>query len=193
MNKRKAAEDFYFIEKLSKITSIQKIGATKIYPSPRPSWRVPFGTGQRINRFFAGSHNEFILIDPRCFRVLKKWLKVFLSDEILKAEDYLETAKNIHSSLYEFLTGQLFEDSWNRILCDTKKKDQLKKQKIFWFDAFKTMKLIHYLRDNAYPMINMFDALDEVFLFFDTKIERNEPIPDWQTQLKYLNVLRELE
>lgn len=52
MNKKKAAEDFYFMEKLSKNVKIHKIISAKVYPSSRGSWRVPFGTGRSVTRFF---------------------------------------------------------------------------------------------------------------------------------------------
>ena len=65
MNKRKAAEVFYFLEKLSKITTIRKIGGTTVLPSSRGSWRVPFGTGQRVNRFLDNVQDEYILYSPK--------------------------------------------------------------------------------------------------------------------------------
>ncbi len=78
MNKKKAAEDFYFMEKLAKITGIIKVSTAKVFPSARRSWRVPFGTGQRINRFFAGTHDENVLHNPKCFEILKRWHQLFL-------------------------------------------------------------------------------------------------------------------
>src|SRR5690606_28888963 len=90
MNKQKAAEDFYFLEKLAKQYSINKINATTVYPAARKSWRVPFGTGQRMNRFFSKTHNEYILYHPESFYVLKQWLELFNSDENLHTENYLQ-------------------------------------------------------------------------------------------------------
>ncbi len=192
MNKRKAAEDFYFMEKLGKITPIKKINTTRIFPSARRSWRVPFGTGQRMNRFFAGTHDEFSLIDPVCFEILKKWLLVFMNESIQSTEYYLQQAKIIDDLLYEFLLEQGFVESWNKIVSETKKKEQISKQKYFWFDAFRTMKLIHFLRDRAYPQLNMFDALDKMFGNYQMEIKRDKPIPSVDVQMKYLNVLRKI-
>ena len=44
MNRRKAGEDFYFINKLIKGEIFGEINDTKVIPSPRISDRVPFGT-----------------------------------------------------------------------------------------------------------------------------------------------------
>lgn len=190
MNKKKAAEDFYFLEKLAKITDINKISSAKVYPSSRRSWRVPFGTGQRINRYFAGTHKEDSLYDPKSFDILKQWLKTFFGDDILTAEKYLDLAGQIDSSLSEFLLNQSFPEAWTKIINETGKSDQLQKQKYFWFDGFRTLKLIHYLRDTRYPMINMFEALDQLLVNYDVKVAQSNFVSDWQTQFEYLKILR---
>lgn len=190
MNKKKAAEDFYFMEKLAKITNVQKISSTKIYPSPRRSWRVPFGTGQRINRYFSYTHNEFLLLDPNCFVVLKQWLQIFMSEEILSAQEYIKIAETIHPELAKFLTEQSFHTSWEKILTDTDKKEQLQKQKQFWFDGFRTLKLIHHLRDIAFPMKDMVSSLEEMFALLNVNLSTQHK-SGWQFYHEYLKLLRE--
>ncbi len=194
MNKRKAAEDFYFLEKLAKVTSIKKIASTKVYPASRPSWRVPFGTGQRINRFIENSRDEYLLYNPQSFIVLQKWLEVFNSDNNHDEKELFAKAEEIDPGLFTYLKDNSFENNWNRILGNSKTKEQINKQKMMWFDGFKTMKLIHYLRDNGYPQIQMFDALDELFELMNIKIanQRTQAIPGIDTQIEYLNLLRSI-
>lgn len=194
MNKRKAAEDFYFLEKLAKITRIYHIKNTKVFPSSRGSWRVPFGTGQRVNRFISGTYNEYLLHDPIVFKILKNWNEHFYDDKIRSADEYLSIADSIDHTLKNFLLLNVFDDQWNKILNNSKTVDQVRKQKINWFDGFRTLKLIHYLRDNAYPQINMFDALDKLFAIMNVedKINRNEKIPSFEIQISYLELLRRL-
>ena len=194
MNKKKAAEDFYFMEKLAKITKIKKIGSTKVYPASRGSWRVPFGTGQRVNRYFAGTHDEYLLYNPKSFDVLKKWLLCFNALEILDADEYLKNAKEIDPALHSFLIENSFKESWEKIVLNSKTNEQIQKQKMIWFDGFRTLKLIHYLRDNGSPSAKMFDALDEMFAHFDKKIIRmnKEELPAFEIQQMYLAELREM-
>lgn len=194
MNKKKAAEDFYFMEKLSKNVKIHKIVSTKVYPSSRGSWRVPFGTGRSVTRFLSKQQNEYLLYSPKCFYVLKNWLHVFNNKKILASEEYLLKAKTIHIELYNFLVQNNFENSWNKILHNTKTNEQINIQKLYWFDGFKTLKFIHHLRDTAFLQINMFDALDEIFKYsVEAQINRgNQEIPPIETQQKYLETLRKL-
>jgi len=193
MNKRKAAEDFYFIEKLAKQFSVQTINETTITPSSRSSWRVPFGTGQRVNRFLQNSRNEYKLFDPASFEILNKWLRIFNSQNILTSLEYLAEAENIHIELKNFLIKRNFLKNWDSITQSTKSEEQIQKQKIFWFDGFNTLKLIHHLRDTSLPEINMYEALDKLFSLMNLNPEIKKDkigVPDLIIQKKYLTYLR---
>ena len=223
MNKRKAAEDFYFLEKLAKIYPIGELKSTFVYPSKRGSWRVPFGTGRSVDRYLSNSRDEYLLYDPKSFIILKTWLEVFLNsslsqpelvsgssrfidtneeipkqvrnDRILNQNSLLKIAKNIHPALSGFLSQQDFGNFINKVLLKNNNPNEIEKQKHFWFDAFRTLKLIHYLRDETYPNINMFDAIDELlkFMNIENPISRNSSIPELEIQKEYLLLLRKIQ
>ncbi len=193
MNKRKAAEDFYFLEKLSKNFEIGKINSTTVYPSNRSSWRVPFGTGQRVTRFLANIRDEYLLFNPAVFEILKDWLMIYNSDKFNDPQILLNRSNDIHAELYNFLLLNNYTAQWKKILSNTKSDKQLQHQKKIWFDGFKTLKVIHHLRDTAFPEINMFDALDSFFikLNISKSINRNRvDIPELNIQKEYLNLLK---
>ena len=196
MNKLKAAEDFYFLEKLSKITEVHTIRNTCVYPSSRPSFRVPFGTGQRVNRFLSYTQNEYLLYDPRSFVVLKKWHSLLISLDETNLQQILDESKNVNNHLYNFLVENNFELFWLTICSQKLSRQQITKQKKYWFDAFRTLKLIHYLRDKAYPLINMFDAIDNMLELSGVteRINRDKStLPDLDKQKEYLLLLRKLQ
>lgn len=211
MNKRKAAEDFYFSEKLAKIYPIGKIKSTFVHPSKRSSWRVPFGTGRRVDRYLSNSRDEYLLYDPKSFVILKTWLEIFYDLSLSQPEpahpsggrngkensfhSLMKISKNIYPALSDFLTQQDFENFINKVLLKNDNPIEIEKQKHFWFDAFKTLKLIHYLRDATYPNINMFDAIDGLLqlLNIENKIKRNSAIPDLEIQKEYLLLLRKIQ
>ncbi len=195
MNKRKAAEDFYFLEKLAKIYPIEEIKSTYVYPSKRGSWRVPFGTGRSVDRFLTDTKDEYLLYNPKSFIILKTWMEIFFSNYLNEYSDLLKFAKNIDISLFEFLIGQDFERFIDKVLLKTSNPIEIEKQKHFWFDAFRTLKLIHYLRDATYPNINMFDAIDELLkmMKIENNIKRNCAIPELGMQKEYLNLLRKIQ
>lgn len=195
MNKRKAGEDFYFMEKLAKNFIIEKITSTTVYPSGRTSWRVPFGTGQRVGRFLSKIRNEYLVYDPGSFVILKKWLEVFNEPSVRSANEYLEKAGRIHKTLNDFLVEQNFAQSWEHIIKNHTNPVTLQKQKIMWFDGFRTMKLIHFLRDHGFPLKPMFGAIEEILelmnLPFIKEPNRTQP-PSIEIQKKYLDMLRKV-
>ena len=195
MNKRKAAEDFYFLEKLAKIYPIGEIKSTFVHPSKRGSWRVPFGTGRSVERYLSNIKDEYQLYDARPFIVLKNWLEVFYDNSLTEQNSLIRIAKNIHPSLFDFLNQQDFENFVKKVLLNNKNHSELEKQKHFWFDAFRTLKLIHYLRDEAYPNINMFDAIQELLkmMSIENMIKRNSAIPELEIQKEYLLLLRKIQ
>jgi hypothetical protein len=195
MNKRKAAEDFYFLEKLAKVYRIVKIKSTSVHPSKRSSWRVPFGTGRSVDRYLSGLKNEYSLYDPKCFIVLKNWLEIFNSSTTIEHSSLLASANKINPALADFLIEQDLNNFIQKLFQKNITAPEIKKQKHYWFDAFKTLKLIHYLRDTVYPNKNMFDAIDELLKLMDIEnnISRSSAIPDLEIQKEYLLLLRKIQ
>jgi len=196
MNKKKAAEDFYFLQKVAKNYEINKIVRAKVYPSSRHSWRVPFGTGKSVSRFLSKSRNEFLLNNLIVFDVLKEWLMLFNDKNNNDTKYMVDEAGKINKELKAFLIQRKFPEQWDRILKNSKKSKQLQYQKQNWFDGFKTFKLIHHLRDTSFPEINMFDAVDQLFSKTGTNIIKNrngKSIPGLDVQREYLYKMRELD
>ena len=57
MNRRKAGEDFYFLNKFTALGTFGEINTTRVIPSPRPSERVPFGTGRAVGQLLQNQKN----------------------------------------------------------------------------------------------------------------------------------------
>jgi hypothetical protein len=175
MNTRKAAEDFYFLQKLAKLYKIHRITSTKVKASARESWRVPFGTGKSMSDYFS-NQKEILLFSPDEFIILKKWLELFNSDLSLNINELLNESKKIHVELFNFLSSYGFSEAWKQILSNSKSEKQLNYQRKNWFDAFKTLKLIHHLRDTSFPMVDIKSGVEKLFRILDhsTQIDFNK-------------------
>ncbi len=160
---RQAGEDFYFLNKLAKLAPLGDIRDTIVYPSARPSGRVPFGTGRRMLRFLEGGHDEYLIYDPRVFSVLKAWLEEFTREPGSSGDDLLARAAAISPHLHSFLDRNEFAAVWERIRGANRRHEYLTGQFHGWFDGFKTLKLIHELSADAFPPIHMFKALKILF------------------------------
>jgi hypothetical protein len=163
MNRREAAEDFYFLNKIVKLCPVARIHTTTVYPSARPSRRVPFGTGQRMIRFLEGKQNEYLLYDPDVFLILKRWLETMAGGGRQETQSILTVAARIHPLLGSFLELNRFQEVWPLIQRNHREPDALAKQFHVWFDGFKTLKLIHYLTEKDFPQKDMFSVLKDMF------------------------------
>jgi len=195
MNTRQAAEDFYFLQKLAKIYTINKITSTKVKPSARESWRVPFGTGKSMTNYLS-NQKDILLYDPDEYVILKQWLELLNSDLSLNTDIILNETKKIHSELFNFLENRSFNKDWDRILINSKSEKQINYQRKNWFDAFKTLKLMHHLRDTTFPMMDIKSGIEKLFKIVgqSEKINFNDFETDLNTIYEaYLSELRILE
>jgi hypothetical protein len=193
MNTRQAAEDFYFLQKLSKVCKIGKINNTTVQPSARISWRVPFGTGKSVMQFQSGE-KQLLLYDPEVFNILKHWLELLYSDYSLSTETTLIKSKSIHTELFNFLKLKGFQSQWEKILSNCKSEKQLNYQRKNWFDAFTTLKLIHHLRDTSFPMLELNSAAKKMFRLLNIPlVNGNEDENKIEALEKYLLMLKEIE
>jgi len=160
MNRRQAGEDFYFLQELGKTGHVEPIHSTTVHPSPRPSWRVPFGTGRRVSRFLERTHDEYCVYHPRTYTILHAWLAVVQAKTAEPANRVMNRAEAIDPALGTFLHAQRFNDTWTKLQQNAPDKTRFLAQFHRWFDAFKTLKLVHHLRDNGLPHQDLFESLD---------------------------------
>ena len=194
MNRRTAAEDFHFLDKLAKLRKVGHIGTTTVFPSPRLSHRVPFGTGQRMLRFMAGETDEYRLYDPRIFGILREWLAGMEADPERDAEAILTAARKIHPGLRAYLDRSRFAADWAVIRQNCPDAGHLRRQFHVWFDGLKTLRLVHNLSCSAFPPVPMFDGLKGLLdrrgkaILSITGI--SDGIPEPQIQFRILEELR---
>jgi len=162
--KREAGEDFYLLNKLGKIGRIVSLESSPITLECRQSDRVPFGTGPALNKILAleNPNKEFLFYHPRCFVILKSWHE--LSRHLWDDQQKSLTVGYINR--YRKETG--LEDAESGILLACLDALGIQKplahafshstsKKVFdrhihnWFDAFQTLKFIHWLRNTHYP------------------------------------------
>ncbi len=196
MNKRRAGEDFYFLEKLAKARGVVSLEGTTVRPSPRSSWRVPFGTGQRVRRYIEGGQDEYLLYHPSSYEILRDWLRLIREDSGRNGELLTQDAARIERELGRFLKQEGFELAWDRIRGQAANAASRHAQFHRWFDGFRSIKLIHHLRDNGFPLMGMSEALFDLMegVGEDTARWRGVNLrDDLEVQKEILGRLREVD
>ena len=146
MNRRQAGEDFYFLHKFIPLGHFGEIKTTKVIPSPRPSHRVPFGTGKAVGELLH-SKGKYLTYSPSSFQDLS----VFLQNNFprLYGTENLETVfAELPDSVSQFLLVNNFVEKLSEIRGHTANKVSFEKRLSRWFDAFVLMKYMHFARDH---------------------------------------------
>lgn len=157
MNKRKAGEDFYFIHKFTQIGRFSELKTTKVIPSPRPSHRVPFGTGKAISKMINTSA-IYQTYSPKSFEDLKSFFGRISQFWNLDEERMNEELRTFPQSIQEFLSLIGFKEKLQEIKKHTTQLETFSNRFFQWFNAFILMKYLHFSRDNYYPNISVIKA-----------------------------------
>jgi hypothetical protein len=151
MSRRRAGEDFYFLQSLAKTGGVTQVAGAMVYPSPRRSHRVPFGTGRAMGQLLDNEPGAVLFHRPECFELLRRWLQLAADGCTARRSDLLGRAAAISPLLPRFLAGHGFAAAWDGLLRQHRQPGQLPRAFHLWFDAFRTMKFLHFLADEGYP------------------------------------------
>lgn len=159
MNLRAAGEDFYFLQQLAKTAGVLQVKGTMVFPSPRPSHRVPFGTGRSVSRLLAGEKEAVLFYRPECFRILAAWLALVAENLEAGGEEIQARAGRISPFLAGFLENLRFPLVWEKLRRNYPRPFARRSPFHTWFDGFKTLKLVHHLSAGPFPRSEPEEAL----------------------------------
>ena len=146
MAKKKATEDFYFLQSLAKYTKIYQIHDILVYPSSRDQQRVYLGTGYRINEY--KNNQKFINLDysDNAYKNLELLLKIVKKSCKNEYSGLIKNLKNnCDKNVVDFLEFNNFHDIWIKFCNEAKNKKQFLVFFNQWFDALKTIKFLKKL------------------------------------------------
>ncbi len=142
MNKRRAAEDFYFLEALAKVVAVRTVEPALVFPSNRPSDRVIFGTGKAMTK--RAETGEKITPYPlEAFKPLKEFLEIYHFPH-QSADSLICAVQTLDPRVYGFLESYNFSQAMRQIHKTSKTPQQLLRQKDLWFDALKTLRFVYF-------------------------------------------------
>jgi hypothetical protein len=164
MNRRKAGEDFYFLHKIFHLGDFTTLNTTRVIPSPRPSHRVPFGTGSAMNKCLNAETDYYPTYHIQCFTDLRTFFR-------LVPEFYYEDASSTFPvSLQKFLSEKSFSEKLAEIRLHSASQKMFVKRFFNWFDGFMVLKYMHFARDNFYPSMEITEAAKELIILSGRKL-----------------------
>jgi hypothetical protein len=162
MNRKQAGEDFYFIQKLVPAGGYFNLNSTVVYPSPRTSFRVPFGTGATMERLSREKNPVLLTYNPEAFFHLKEAFS--LLDEFYGCAD--EDYGSLYARLPEGLRSFSDEEEWTGNIAAIKRNtssiESFRKRFFSWFNMFKVVKYLNHVHQNRIRRIQVEAAASEL-------------------------------
>lgn len=163
--RRAGAEDFYLLNKLAKVGPVVQLPGQCIRLLSRPSQRVPFGTGPAVATI-AGAEvpaDLKLFYHPACFVALRAVLKTVEQQwqaPTAALEDQL-AAQGLAADLAQASIRALEVMALPMAIahCHRQGKSQAQFIQQFhqWFDAFRSLKFVHAIRDAGWPEQSLAD------------------------------------
>lgn len=154
MSRRQGGEDFYFLHKLAQMTIVDEISELLVFPSPRISERVPFGTGPTVKNIIRTG--DYHVYNFELFLVLKRFFDCF--ETLSKAENIELNA--IPEEIINFAGKEDLLKLFSECKHNAKPGNNLKKRLFSKFDAFFVVKFLNsFNNDSHYPLIKVQDAV----------------------------------
>jgi len=157
MNKKKAGEDFYFLQKIIENQNYGELTTTTVYPSGRPSDRVPFGTGAAIQKMIDNQIDSYPTYSFHAFHALREFFIFIIQNEELE-----EIYKKVHISIRNFLETIDWENKWDEIKGNSSSNKQRIQRFFRWFNAFTVLKYLNFAHSGYFEKEDVFKSTMEL-------------------------------
>ncbi len=162
MTRRKAGEDFYFLQHLTQIGTVGEITNTKVKPSSRVSDRVPFGTGPAMRQWMDGTTDLNYTYNIRAFIDLKQLFDRRLLFYKIDQPRWERLLAELPETVAAFLQSDLFFEQIVELSENCSTETIFGERFFQLFNAFRILKYIHFVHSGYFerrPIIGESKAL----------------------------------
>ena len=176
---RQAGEDFYFLQKAVKMHPVCEIPERIVFPAPRISDRVPFGTSVSIRKIIAEGRYDVYNFE------LFKLLKIFY--DLFPTMEQEEVTEHIPSGILEF-TGS---DCWNDSLAECRRYSSSSvaflKRMYDKYDGFFIIKFLNsFDAASAFPPVDVREAASKIIRATSSNFPEGTPSEELEEDLDSL-------
>ncbi len=174
MNRKQAGEDFYFIQKLIASGGYFSLNTTTVFPSPRISSRVPFGTGASIGKLTSGNSPTLLSYNIIAFKELRACFS--MADQMFTADDC--EVDSLYGKLPESLRSFTKETEWTEkireIRNNTSGNESFRKRFFAWFNMFRIVKYLNHVHNGLFEKIPVEVSASELLTITGVSAHSNE-------------------
>lgn len=158
MNRRKAGEDFYFLQKIIPLGNFGEINTTRIIPSSRESDRVPFGTGKAMMKWAKSRENVFKTYNPEIYKELSTLFSGISKLYESKESETIRYYEQLGPCFKEFINLEEWRQKLIQIQKESRSLKTFRYRFFQWMNGLKTLKFIHFARDKNYKNVPVVEA-----------------------------------
>ncbi len=171
MSQRQAGEDFYFLQKVIPLDKFYELTTTCIYPSPRVSERVPFGTGMSIKKILNSETKKWLVYHPQAYVDLKIWFENVLNWYEHQQLDLMWN--NLPETIRTFLTYDECKHHLYQIYHHTSNIRSFRKRFFRWFNMFQVIKFLNYAHQQTYTKLYVLEAAKQMLCLLEKNYDIN--------------------
>jgi hypothetical protein len=160
MNRRQAGEDFYFLNKLTKLGKIIEINDAFVYPSARVSDRVPFGTGAAMTKWMNDIDDLALTYNFAAFLDLK--ILFDQVDALFRNNANTGFMASLPASVRDYLQILEFSDKLAEINTNSASLASFRKRFFQFFDGFIILRFLNLAHQKYYPRQNLSEAIQQL-------------------------------
>jgi hypothetical protein len=150
MNRKQAGEDFYFVQKLVPAGGYFTLNSTVVYPSPRPSFRVPFGTGASITKLTVSDEPYLLTYNLLAFKELKSFFNETENYYNYGYDDFKAFYKSLPAGIKSFIEEKELSEKLREIKDNTSGYRSFRKRFFGWFNMFRTVKYLNHVHSGVF-------------------------------------------
>jgi len=175
MNRKQAGEDFYFIQKLLPLGGYFNLDSTTVYPSPRESYRVPFGTGATITRLMENDKQQLLTYNINAFRELRLLFTLVEDLFLCNSASLRNHYKNLPKGLLSYIPEEEWMDKITEIQWNTSGKESFRKRFFDWFNMFRIIRYMNHIHDKLYEKQPVIESASELLAISGNQIIHENP------------------
>ncbi|MEM7039743.1 MAG: glycosyltransferase family 2 protein, partial [Bacteroidota bacterium] len=189
MNRRKAGEDFHFLQKLIPLGHFSELKTTAVLPSPRISDRVPFGTGKAIGDWVADPKLDYPVYALRSFQLLGEFISALDAMLATDTRDFAALLEHAPKEVAAYLNHIDFAENIRQIASNTTNAAMFRKRFFRWFNGLKVLQYFHFVRDEFLANVPVAEASAALLEWMGEAV----PTSDSDLHKALLECFREIE
>jgi hypothetical protein len=175
MNRKQAGEDFYFIQKLVPAGGYFSLNSTVVYPSPRPSFRVPFGTGASITRLKDSDEPFLLTYNISAFKELQTFFHLTEDYYRHRTDEFTMFYTSLPPGIKSFVKEEELHQKIDEIINNTSGFDSFKKRFFGWFNMFRIVKYLNHVHSGIFDKKSVIVAATELLDTRRIQLKSSDP------------------